>query len=611
MKAKAYLLIATVICVQLSATAQFGKLKEKLNSITGGSKAGKKTGSFQTVWESEFSNKADRLALTNQDGSLIIGTDDNSASVLDTEGKERWSGDYKKLSTNKLNSSEFQYVIRGEQGGFLFLFDARKLGKDKIAVLDLATGKELWNSEEYQDLLNKDEHAADIETVKYINELDAFIITQKGGIDLVKAKTGEKVWSTATFKGSVGKYIYDKEHKEILMLNYKPTGVAAFFSGFKNQLMRINALNGQVIWETEFRGTVEKKLITREPLVDLTIKDNTLFLWLDGLQAYELTSGKKLWDVAYENDISKTSKPILGFGGHGKKGIYGALADPVYTKDAVYLVVFGSGKSKYVEKHDIHNGKLLWTSEKITGAYSMPHIYLASGKVMVQIGGKVEVQEISTHRTSNGTETEYKIKMDYEGSSKNGVLALNDNDGQTTWRSEKFDKRITDLILHEEKTVFVGDGDEFYSYDIASGKQLFDVKHSDAKIGKVIDVIDFGGDVVVLSENGLASYSKATGTRNYATEKLKDIDFFYVARGNYFLRSQNGSKNTIYGVDMTNGNIKGSVTSKGKGGSPKYGDGIDITDDGEYIFAFKGKKVEKIKVNSTDATQKEVSKASQ
>ena len=49
---------------------------------------------------------------------------------------------------------------------------------------------------------------------------------------------------------------------------------------------------------------------------------------------------------------------------------------------------------------------------------------------------------------------------------------------------------------------------------------------------------------------------------------------------------------------MTNGETKGSVQSKGKGGSPKYGAGIDITSDGEYIFAFKGKKVEKIKVNN-------------
>ena len=49
---------------------------------------------------------------------------------------------------------------------------------------------------------------------------------------------------------------------------------------------------------------------------------------------------------------------------------------------------------------------------------------------------------------------------------------------------------------------------------------------------------------------------------------------------------------------MTNGETKGSVQSKGKGGSPVYGDGIDITSDGEFVFAFKGKKVEKIKINN-------------
>jgi hypothetical protein len=49
---------------------------------------------------------------------------------------------------------------------------------------------------------------------------------------------------------------------------------------------------------------------------------------------------------------------------------------------------------------------------------------------------------------------------------------------------------------------------------------------------------------------------------------------------------------------MTNGDLKCSVESKGKGGSPTYGSGIDITSDGEFIFAFKGKKVEKIKVNN-------------
>jgi outer membrane protein assembly factor BamB len=181
---------------------------------------------------------------------------------------------------------------------------------------------------------------------------------------------------------------------------------------------------------------------------------------------------------------------------------------------------------------------------------------------------------------------------------KNSVLSLDDKTGATAWRSEKFDKRITDLIIDEDKTVFVGDGDEFYSYEIATGKQLFDVKHSDANVGKASDVIDFGDKVVVISEKGLAAYFKKDGKRTYATEKLRGIDQWYNVNGNFFLRDQRNSKNIIYGIDMTNGETKGSVQSKGKGGSPLYGDGIDITADGEYIFAFKKKKVEKIKVNN-------------
>ena len=40
------------------------------------------------------------------------------------------------------------------------------------------------------------------------------------------------------------------------------------------------------------------------------------------------------------------------------------------------------------------------------------------------------------------------------------------------------------------------------------------------------------------------------------------------------------------------------IRDRGKGGNERFGDGIDISEDGEFIFAFKGKKVEKIKVNN-------------
>ena len=383
------------------------------------------------------------------------------------------------------------------------------------------------------------------------------------------------------------------------------------FSGFKNPLVKINAANGDGVWDATFKGTIEKELVTRRAIIDLWIKGDKIFMYLDGLNVYESKTGQKLWEAVYEND--------MGGGGGGmfsnskEKKYYRTLADPLFTDDAVYLVMLGTrDRTKYVEKHDLASGKLLWASEKITGAFCMPNIYKTGDKIMVQVGGKVQVQEYKMEEVASGLSAGLAlggfgggtskqrvgyIYWDYKAQ-KNSVLALDDKNGTTAWRSEKFDKRITDLIIDDNKTVFVGDGDEFYGYDIASGNQLFDVKHNDAKVGKATDVIDFGDRVVVLSEKGLAAYNKKDGSRAYASDKIKGINDFYHIGDNYFLRDQRTSKNIIYGIDMTNGETKGSVESKGKGGSPKYGNGIDITSDGEYIFAFKGKKVEKIKVNN-------------
>ena len=610
MKKVTLLMMTLLLAFSLPANAQFGKLLGK------GKSAGKKSGSFATAWEAEFDNKATRLAVSINNGQYVLGTDDNSATVLDANGKTVWSGDYKKITTNKTNKCEYQYVIQrgGDKGGYLFLFDERKLGTDRVAVIDIATGKELWNSEEYQNLIPKGTKAeegtdqGELETVKYISELDAFLISQKASVILVKAATGEKVWETNRFKGGVGKYIYDPGRNEIVMINFKPTALGALFAGFKNQLVKINAVNGDILWDATFIGTIEKELVTRRAIVDLWIKGDKLYMYLDGLQVYNINNGQKLWEVTYENDMQGANGGL--FSGGRRSKIYRTIADPLFTDNAVYIVILGTrDRTKYVEKHDLESGKLLWASEKITGAFCMPNIYKSGDKVLVQVGGKVQVQEYRLEETSAGLGASMAfgggsvkqwvpyIYWDYKAQ-KNSVLCLDDKTGKTSWRSEKFDKRITDFIIENDKTLFVGDGDEFYGYDITSGNQLFDVKHNDAKVGKATDVIDFGDKVVVLSEKGLASYNKKDGSRVYATEKIRGVDYFYEIEGNYYLRDQRNSKNIIYGIDMTNGETKGSVQSKGKGGSPQYGAGIDITDDGEFIFAFKGKKVEKIKVNN-------------
>ena len=122
------------------------------------------------------------------------------------------------------------------------------------------------------------------------------------------------------------------------MLNYKPTFFGALISGFKNQLLKVNAANGEIIWDASFRGLVEKELVTRKPILDLWVKGDKVFLWLDGIQVFNVNSGQKLWEVAYENDVNKGKKSILG-GPKVQKEIYRTLAKPLFTDDAVYIVI--------------------------------------------------------------------------------------------------------------------------------------------------------------------------------------------------------------------------------------------------------------------------------
>ncbi len=368
----------------------------------------KKSGNFATVWETQFENKAERIAMVSWDGTIVIGTDENSVSAIDGDGKALWDGDYKKITTNKTNKCEKQFAVFKDGGGYLFLFDSRSLGKDRVACLDMKTGKELWNSEEYQDLIpkgkNEDNSFADdgeLETVKFIFELNAFLISQRNSVILVNANSGAKIWETTRFKGGIGKYIYNAEKNEIVLINFKPTALGALFSGFKNQIVKINASSGDLIWESTFRGTIEKELVTRRAIVEMWLKKDKLFLNINGLMVFDYATGKPLWETTFETDVESTNTGNSLIGGKKRTKIYRTIADPIYTDNAVYLVLLGNrDKTKYIQKHDINSGKLLWTSEKITGALAIPNIYKAGNKIVVQIGGKVQNTRIALGRSN-------------------------------------------------------------------------------------------------------------------------------------------------------------------------------------------------------------------
>jgi outer membrane protein assembly factor BamB len=545
---------------------------------------------FPVTWESEFESRASVLSVVSDDGRYVLGTDKDEMTLLDENGKLVYNGRYKEITGKEgVNKPEMQYVYF--DAGLLFLFD-KKMGKDRMAVIDVKSGKNLWTSNEYQNITD--------DNMEYVSELDAFFFSQKDVTTLVNARTGEKIWQTDKFKGSIGAHLYLSESNDIIMINFKPNQLSALFSGFQNQVVRINAKTGEVKWSQKYFGFVEREVVTRKPIVKLYVKNDKVYVQLDGLQVFDFATGKELWKAVYETDMD-TRRGFWSRGPHGGKvldgGIYGAIADPLYTKDAVYLVMGGDRqKVKYVQKHDIETGKLLWESEKITGASAMPHLYESNGKIIAQIGGLINKQTIERKVVKTQTTEEiitYR-NSEYEFLGGYGILALDPASGNKAWRSEKFDKRISDLIF-DGTMLYAGGGDEFYGFDVATGEMKINVDHSKNKVGKTMWAFDNGESVALVCDKGMAAYSKKDGTKLYNSDKFRNVTAYHVRNGKMFLRNETENSNKIAQVDLKTGNILGEEKSKGSGGGDVYGDGLDMTSDAAFIFSFRNKKVAKLK----------------
>ena len=548
---------------------------------------------FPLTWEIKSPFEAGEGSCVSPDGKFVLVADDKGASLHQgSDGKLIWSNKFKDISSVGFSKSEL--AVPNWEADILFLFDKKAMGKDKLMVLKLSTGKELWSSEEYS-LLSAGESIlkGDIEDmVVYFKQLDAFAISQKSSLRMVEAQTGKLLWETSRITGSVGRSYYDASSGDIVLMNFKPTGLGQLFSGFKNQLMRINAKTGEVKWDVVYRGTLQKKLLTREILADLRVEGDHVLLRMGGLQVFNFSDGKSLWGAQCEEVLDEVRPPVRGR--VLAAGIYGAISEPLYDGKYVYILANVEGmatndRRKTISKYEVNTGKLIWTSEKFVGR-AVPALMLVEGKIICQIGGFINYQAISreTIRNQDGSINVVTYRTNsYTWIGPFGVKAIDAETGALSWSSERFDKKRITEITTDGKRLFVAGGDEFYAFEAKTGDLVFNQDHTKQKVGKPLYNFDGGDKTVIVSDKGLAAYSKKDGSVLYATDKVKQVDSYFKRGSNFFLEN---TKEQAIGIDLTNGTIKG-ITEKAKKGF------VDYTDDGEFIFTFEKKEIQKYKTN--------------
>lgn len=433
-------------------------------------------------------------------GNSLEGENSYAASMKEmtlfanTTGNIVWEKSFKEMAPNLRKIDE---LIPFWSSRTIFLFD-RKAGKDQIACINLDSGKLLWSTDKYQDLTES--------SITYIDEEDCFAITLKKELVYVRAQTGEELWSTEKFRGVVGQYSYDSGDKTMVMVNFVPSALGALFSGFKNQIVRINMTNGEILWENTYIGRAEKKVITGEFIFELNVVDDKVFLRMNGMQVYDYNSGKNIWAAAFDFTPDRVvGKPL----GVKDFGVYGAVADPVIDGDFIYVLDMINRRKQFVKKYHLHTGELVWTSPEIDDAKAIPGMSLVDGKIMLQIGGVVEKQYVTVDRTSNGTTTTYTVE--FENVKPCGIQCLDASTGNLVWESERFKKGITNGIVLGDNYI-VCSGKELYSLDIATGAEKYSVPVSKGGVGLATQIQPFKDNIiVVIGEKGVSTFDAHAG----------------------------------------------------------------------------------------------------
>jgi len=522
-----------------------------------------------TVWETKLGHKIiyhGTKLYDDADAYSFAASDKEITFFKNLDGSIIWTKKFNEIAPKLKKIDELLAFWKSD---VIFLFD-RKIGKDQIACVDMKTGKLLWNTAKYQNITE--------DVVLYIPEENAFAISLKKELVFIKARTGEEVWSTTKFKGVVGKYLYNPNDRTMVMVNFVPGGLAAFFTGFKNQIAKIKLQNGEILWEATYIGRADRKIWTKDFIYDLDVKDNKVFLKLNGFQVFDYNTGAALWSAAFDF----TPDDVIG-GPKGTKrlGIYGAIADPVVVGDDIYILDMSGKKSQYVKRYDKNTGKLLWTSPEIQKAKAIPGMKVVGDKVVIQIGGTVERQYFRHYKSGDKIIDEWGL--DFPKVKPFGVQAFNTSDGSLAWQSEKFKKGITNAISFD-KYYIVCSGKSLYSIDVNTGEQKYEVDVKKGGVGLANMILTYKDDVIgVIGEKGVSTFNAANGDLinmgKYKKSWLEDrIDDIVIMKTD---------KADIAAFNLNTCNYKEFKAKKGAA--------TTLTKDGGHVFVYENKVITKVK----------------
>ncbi|HRH38996.1 MAG TPA: PQQ-binding-like beta-propeller repeat protein, partial [Flavobacteriales bacterium] len=292
-------------------------------------------------------------------------------------------------------------------------------------------------------------------------------------------------------------------------------------------------------------------------------------------------TGAKQWAAAFDY----TPVGIVGAPAHAVKfGVYGALAEPVVDGNDLYVLDMQNRRSQYLKKYDRMTGKLLWTSPEIKEAKAIPGMWVADGKVVLQIGGMVETQAYIYWRetTPDGYVIHEEWRVQYRNVKPVGLQAFNTTDGTLAWDSERFRKGITNCLLADDR-LYVCSGKSLYCIDHKTGTDVYEVALGDDNVGLANRILPYKDMVVIVGEKGVATHTRSSGALA-KSNKYKSSDM-ESQRANMLLMKTDNSDIAAFQLDDCS--FKQFNARKGSVSTLSY--------DGEYVYVYEKKEVTKLR----------------
>lgn len=345
-----------------------------------------------------------------------------------------------------------------------------------LYAIDAQTGETLWR----RRARNLDERdVAPVPGTDLI--LLSYAEKDRARMEALDLLSGESVWRSERLRGQVMQMAVDLNQRLLAVTVVRKTKERPR-EGFKQRptVHLLDLQTGEERWRRELGSEIEmlparwteneETVYTLDNYRAPLFLDGRLYLFYDGVTAYDASTGKELLRERFRVN---------------EEGLALTEADPVFDERLLY--VSGRGRVRAISRT---TGKVVWETKDLG---TTPEIIVADGVLFARTGGTFA-------RVRDGAAVS---RGPY------GVSAIDKETGRTLWQYKGADRGITNIVLSDPATIVVADRDDLIALDAATGKRLAKVPHGieDAAFA----LLNERGHVLVGGKNEIAAFDPRRG----------------------------------------------------------------------------------------------------